>query len=174
MAFPITITGRHVEVTDALRDHTIEKMNHACRLLDKISAAHITLSVEKYRHIIEVVIQAHGVTLRGKEETADMYASVDQVMDKIEVQAKRLKEKIKDKKRQEERETSEFEEEISGEAPRVYEAESFAAKPLTVDDAVRELQNSESLFIAFRNAKTDEVNVLYKRKDGNFGLVQPH
>ena len=128
MAFPITITGRHVEVTDALRDHTIEKMNHACRLLDKISAAHVTLSVEKYRHIIEVVIQTHGVTLRGKEETADMYASVDEVMDKIEVQAKRLKEKIKDKKRTEEREAPEFEEELPGEPPRVYEAESYAAQ----------------------------------------------
>ncbi len=114
------------------------------------------------------------MTLRGKEETADMYASVDEVMDKIEVQAKRLKEKIKDKKRTEEREAPEFEEELPGEPPRVYEAESFAAKPLTVDDAVRELQNSDSLFIAFRNVKTDEVNVLYKRKDGNFGLVQPH
>jgi putative sigma-54 modulation protein len=174
MAFPLTITGRHIEVTEALRDHAVEKMNHACRLLDKISAAHITFSVEKYRHICEVVIQVHGVTLRSKEETNDMYASIDQAMEKIEAQAKRLKEKIKDKKRQDERESSEFEEELAVESPRVFESETFAAKPLTVDDALRELSNSEGHFLAFRNAKTNEVNVLYKRKDGHFGLVQPH
>ena len=174
MAFPITVTGRHMEVTDALRDHTVEKMTRACRLLDKISSAHITFSVEKYRHIVEVVIHSHGVTLRGKEETGDMYASVDQVMDKIEAQAKRLKEKMKDKKRHDERESADIEAETAAESPRVFETDSFAVKPLTVEDAVSELQGSEGLFIAFRNAKSNEVNVLYKRNDGHFGLVRPH
>lgn len=174
MAFPITVTGRHFEITDALRDHAVEKMNHACRFLDKITAAHITFSVQKYRHIVEVVIQAHSVTLRGKEETADMYASVDQVTDKIESQAKRLKEKIKDKKRQDEWDAAGLEDEAGADAPRVVDAETFADKPLTLDDAVRELQGTSNLFLAFRNAKTSEVNVLYKRNDGHFGLIQPH
>jgi putative sigma-54 modulation protein len=174
MTVPITITGRHMEVSEALRDHTIEKMNHACRLLDKISSAHITFSVEKYRHIIEVIIQVHGQTLRGKEETEDMYASVDQVMDKIESQAKRLKEKIKARKRHDEKESSAFEEEAEVGVPRVIESGSFAPKPLNIDDAVEELQASAGLFLAFRNARTNEVNVLYKRDDGNFGLIQPH
>jgi len=174
MAVPITITGRHMEVSEALRDHTVEKMNHACRLLDKVSSAHITFSVEKYRHIIEVIIQAHGVTLRGKEETGDMYASVDQVMDKIESQAKRLKEKIKAKKRHEEREEADFEEEAGAAGPRIIESGAFAPKPLNMDDAVQQLQGSSGLFLAFRNARTNEVNVLYKRDDGNFGLIQPH
>lgn len=174
MTVPITITGRHMEVSEALRDHTIEKMNHACRLLDKISSAHITFSVEKYRHIIEVIIQTHGVTLRGKEETGDMYASVDQVMDKIEAQAKRLKEKIKTKKRSDEREEAAFEEEMGAGGGRVVESDAFAPKPLSVDDAVQELQGSQGLFLVFRNARTNEVNVIYKRDDGNFGLIQPH
>jgi len=175
MTVPITITGRHMEVSEALRDHTVEKMNHACRLLDKISSAHITFSVEKYRHIIEVIIQVHGQTLRGKEETGDMYASVDQVMDKIEAQAKRLKEKIKARKRHDEREEAAFEEEeLSASGPRVIESGAFAPKPLNIDDAVEELQGSPSLFFVFRNSRTNEVNVLYKRDDGNFGLIQPH
>ena len=174
MAFPITVTGRHIDVTDALRDHAVEKMNHACRLLDKITAAHITFTVEKYRHITEVLIQAQGTTLRSKEETGDMYSSIDQAMEKISSQAKRLKEKIKSRKRQEERETSAFEEESSVENPRIIETETFAAKPLTVDDAASELESSASTFLAFRNAKTNEVNVLYKRTDGHFGLIQPH
>ena len=173
MNVPITITGRHMEVSEALRDHTVEKMNHACRLLDKISSAHITFSVEKYRHIVEVVIHAHGGTLRGKEETGDMYSSVDQVMDKIESQAKRMKEKMKGKKRQEERVPPTVAEDAAIDTPRVFDAETFADKPLEIDDAVRELQGSENVFLVFRNSKTEEVNVLYKRNDGHFGLVQP-
>lgn len=177
MDFPVTVTGRHIDVTEALREHAVEKVTHACRLLGKVTSAHVTFSVEKYRHITEVVIQAHGSTLRGKEETADMYSSIDQAMDKIESQAKRLKEKLKSKKRHDDREASDFEEEAEGtaiDAPRVIETESFAAKPLTVDDAVSELQESSGMFLAFRNAKTNEVNVLYKREDGHFGLIQPH
>ncbi len=173
MEIPITITGRHFEVTEPLRLHAIEKVNHACRYLDKVTSAHITFSVEKYRHIVEVVVQARGTTLRGREETGDMYASVDQAMKKMESQAKRLNEKIKDKKRYgEEGEEAGVEEGV--EMPRVVETESFAAKPMSVEDAVRELQASEALFLAFRNARTSEVNVLYKRNDGNYGLIQPH
>lgn len=173
MDFPITVTGRHIEVTDPLREHAIEKMGNACRFLDKITSAHITFSVEKYRHIIEVVIQAHGSTLRGKEETADMYSSVDQVMKKIESQAKRLNEKIKDKKRHGEA-IEEGEPEETPDVPKVIESETFAAKPLDVDDALKELEVSGDHFVVFRNAKTSEVNVLYRRKDGNYGLVRPH
>jgi putative sigma-54 modulation protein len=173
MDFPITVTGRHIEVTDPLREHAVEKMDNACRYLDKITSAHITFSVEKYRHIIEVVIQTHGTTLRGKEETADMYSSIDQVMKKIESQAKRLNEKIKNKKRHGDAGGGEMEEEPA-DAPRVIETEAFAAKPLTVDDALSELEVSGDLFMVFRNAKTNEVNVLYRRKDGNYGLVRPH
>src|SRR5512137_1388440 len=98
MQYPITITGKHIEITEPLRDYVTEKIGRACRLLGKISAVHVTIAVEKYRHIVEVIIQAHGTTLRAKEETHDMYSSIDQVLDKIEIQAKRLKEKIKDKK----------------------------------------------------------------------------
>ena len=175
MAFPITVTGRHIDVTDALRDHAVEKTAHACRRLDKITSAHITLAVEKYRHITEVVVQAHGTTLRGKEETDDMYTSIDQAMSKIESQAKRLKEKIKDKKRQDEKESAAFEEEEGVvDSPRVIESDAFAVKPLMIDDAVQELTGSQNIFIAFRNAKTNEVNVLFKRNDGHFGLIQPH
>jgi putative sigma-54 modulation protein len=174
MAFPITVTGRHIDVTDALRDHAVEKTLHACRRLDKITSAHITFSVEKYRHITEIVVQAHGSTLRGKEETGDMYSSIDQAMSKVESQAKRLKEKIKDKKRQDEKEAPDFDEEVAVDSPRVIESESFAIKPLTIDDAVQDLQGSSNVFIAFRNAKTNEVNVLFKRDDGHFGLIQPH
>jgi putative sigma-54 modulation protein len=175
MEFPITITGKHLEVTEPLRAYVAEKIGRACRLLDKITSAHVTIHVEKYRHIVEVIIQSHGATLRAKEETADMYSSIDQVLEKIEVQAKRLKEKIKDHKHAPEAAGAPPppEEAASG-RPRVFVSETFAAKPLTVDEAVDELQARPDQFIVFQNARSSQVNVLYKRGDGTFGLVEPH
>jgi putative sigma-54 modulation protein len=174
MDFPITITGKQVEITEPLREYVTEKIGRACRLLEKISAAHVTIHVEKYRHIVEVIIQAFGATLRAKEETHDMYASIDQVLDKIEIQAKRLKEKIKDHKHPgEEVGAGRAVEEVPPGRPPVFISETFAAKPLTVDDAVDELGGRPDLFLVFHNAKNGLVNVLYKRTDGTFGLVEP-
>src|SRR5512139_2637987 len=139
MQYPITITGKHIEITEPLRDYVTEKIGRACRLLGKITAAHVTVAVEKYRHIVEVIIQSHGTTLRAKEETHDMYSSIDQVLDKVEIQAKRLKEKIKDHKHGVETAGAAGAEEEQPQAPpRVFVAETFAAKPLTVDEAVED------------------------------------
>jgi putative sigma-54 modulation protein len=174
MQYPITITGRHVEITEPLRDYVTEKIGRACKLLDKISSAHVTVTVEKFRHIVEVVIHSHGATLHAKEETHDMYSSIDQVLDKVEIQAKRLKEKVKGHKHVAEAEAAPAaDEEIAPTQPRVFIADSFAPKPLTVDEAVEDLRGRTEVFLAFYNAKNGLVNVLYKRGDGNFGLVQP-
>jgi putative sigma-54 modulation protein len=174
MHIPVTITGRHIEITESLRDLVTEKLGHACKLLDKISSAHVTISVEKSRHLVEVVVHAHGATLHAKEETHDMYASLDQAADKIETQAKRLKEKIKDRKHMAEAvEVVEVEDEVAPPTSQVFVAETFAPKPLSVTEAVEALQGRSDLFLVFHNAKNGLVNVLYKRVDGNFGLVQP-
>ncbi len=178
MQFPITPTGSHIGVTDALRDHGTENGGHACKLLDAISSSHVTLSVEKNRHLVEVVIHSHGATLHAKEETHDMYSSIDQVVDKIQKQAKRLKEKIKDRKHMAEATGApevevEVEDEVGPPRPQVFVSEAFAPKPLSVAEAVEVLQGRAELFLVFHNAKNGLVNVLYKRSDGNFGLVQP-
>jgi len=170
----ITITGRHVEVTEGLRDHVTERLGHACKLLDKISSAHVTITVEKNRHQVEILVQAHGASLHAKEETHDMYSSIDQAVDKIETQAKRLKEKIKDRKHATEPlAEAEVEDEVAPPRSQVFVAETFAPKPLNVDEAVEALQGGPDLFLVFHNAKNGLVNVLYKRGDGTFGLVQP-
>lgn len=174
MNMPITITGRHVEITEPLREHMTEKLGHACKLLDKISSAHVTISVEKNRHLVEVTIHSHGATLHAKEETHDMYSSIDQAVDKIETQAKRLKEKLKDHKHlAETAQVVEIEDEVSQPLAQVFVAETFAPKPLSVTEAVETLQGRPDLFLVFHNAKNGLVNVLYKRGDGSFGLVQP-
>lgn len=170
----ITITGRHIEITDPIRDYVTEKIGRACKLLDKISSVHVTVTVEKYRHIVEVVIHSHGATLHAKEETHDLYSSIDQVLEKVEIQAKRLKERVKDHKHAVEAAgAGEEEEEAAPSRPRVFIAETFAPKPLSVDEAVEDLRGRTEIFMVFHNAKSGLVNVLYKRGDGNFGLVQP-
>ena len=174
MHIPITITGRHVEITEPLRDQVTEKLGHACKLLDKITSTHVTISVEKSRHIVEVIIHSHGATLHVKEETHDMYSSIDQAVDKIETQANRLKEKLKGHKHAAEvAGAAEVEDEVGPPRSQVFVAETFAPKPLTVTEAVEALQGLPDLFLVFHNAKNGLVNVLYKRGDGNFGLVQP-
>jgi len=174
MQNPITITGRHVEITEPLRAHVTEKLAHACKLLDKITSTHVTIAVEKNRHLVEVVIHAHGSTLHAKEETHDMYSSIDQAVDKIETQAKRLKERIKDHKHLvEQPAVAEIEDETGPPRSQVFVAETFAPKPLSVTEAVETLQSGPDVFLVFHNAKNGLVNVLYKRGDGNFGLVQP-
>ena len=103
-----------------------------------------------------------------------MYASIDQAVDKIETQSKRLKEKIKDRKHVAEvLEEAEVDDEVAPPRPVVFVAETFAPKPLSVTEAVESLQSGPELFLVFHNAKNGLVNVLYKRGDGNFGLVQP-
>jgi len=174
MNIPITITGRHVEITDPIRDNVTERLGHACKLLDKITSAHVTISVEKARHIVEIIIHSHGATLHAKEETHDMYASIDQAVDKIETQSKRLKEKIKDRKHVPEvAAIAAVEDEVGPPRLQVFVAETFAPKPLSVTEAVESLQSGPDLFLVFHNARNGLVNVLYKRGDGNFGLVQP-
>jgi putative sigma-54 modulation protein len=176
MQVPIAMTGRHIEITDPLRDHVTERLAHACKLLGAISSAHVTLSVEKNRHLVEVVIHSHGATLHAKEETHDMYSSIDQVVDKIQTQAKRLKEKIKDRKHMAESANApevEVEDEVNPPRPQVFVAETFAPKPLSIAEAVEVLQSRSDLFLVFYNAKNGLVNVLYRRGDGSFGLVQP-
>ena len=174
MQVPITITGRHLEITEPIREYVTEKVGRACRLLEKIDSVHVTIAVEKYRHIVEVDIHAYGAKLHGKEETHDMYSSIDQVLDKIEVQAKRLKDKIKERKHLAEAGAPAGEEEETVPSrPQVFMAETFAPKPLSVDEAVEDLQGRPELFLVFHNARNGLVNVLYKRGDGNFGLVQP-
>jgi putative sigma-54 modulation protein len=174
MEYPLTITGRHVEITAPIRDYVTEKIGRACKLLDKISSVHVTVTVEKYRHIVEVAIQSHGATLHAKEETHDMYSSIDQVLDKIEIQAKRLKERVKGHKHPAGAEgAAAAEEEAAPLRPRVFVADTFAPKPLSVDEAVEDLQGRREMFLVFHNSRNGQVNVLYKRGDGNFGLVQP-
>lgn len=174
----LTITGRNMDVTPALREYAEEKIGKIDKYLQKITSAHVILAVEKYRHIAEVTIQVHGLTLKGVEETGDMYSSIDQVMDKIETQAHKLHDRLKDKNKSAvaESEVDAAEDAFSGGAgspPRVVPGKRFNPKPMTVEEAVLQLETSGDLFIVFLEARSNKVDVLYRRGDtGEYGLIE--
>lgn len=173
----VKVTGRHVEVSPALRAYAEEKIARLERYVDKIVDAHLILTIEKYRHIAEVTLHANGITIRGEEESGDMYSSLDLVIDKIERQVRRYKERISKKPLRHERV------EIKGKAeatateeapePRIFKTKRFALKPMTSEEAIMHMELVGHDFFVYRSAQTEEVNVVYRRKDGNYGLIEP-
>jgi putative sigma-54 modulation protein len=140
---------------------------------------HVVLSVQKFRHTSDVTITANGIKIKAQEETGDLYSAIDLVMDKIEKQVKRQRERQKEHKAEsrprtaEEQEMVPVEEEGAVETPQVVKKERFFAKPMDVEEAAMQLKLSSSEFLVFTNAKTRVINVLYKQKDGDFGLIEP-
>lgn len=175
----IDFTGRNIEITPAIRRFTEEKMRKLARVLDGIVETHVILRVEKHRHHAEMVVHSRHATLSGSETTDDLYASIAKVIEKLERQAKKHKEKFswgkKKMKGTATIRTALAPEESSRLAiePRVIRTRRYAVKPMSVDDAVLQVQSSESSFLVFREATSQRVSVVYKRSDGNFGLIEP-
>jgi putative sigma-54 modulation protein len=172
-----SITGRNFDVTPALREYTQEKIGRIEKYVDKITSVHVILTVEKYRHIAEVTIQTHGTLLKGVEETADMYSSVDKVLDKIEIQAKKLKERIKERSKTghvvEMGEAAQDETPMGAkETPRILPGRAFNPRPMSPEEAALQLSLGTDVFLVFVNARTSRVNVLYRRSDGRLALIE--
>jgi len=175
----INITFRHIEPSDSLRIYAEEKLYRIKRYFDFPVEAHVVLAVEKFRHIADITLNLDGTMIKGVEETDDLYSAIDQVMDKIETQVKRYRSKIRAKradtlKKEKTRTAQEVEtsESLALEVPTI-EVERIEAKPMDPEEAAMQLSLSSQGFIVFRNSRTMEVNVIYKRKDGNLGLIDP-
>jgi len=172
----VEYTGRQIEVTPAIQEFTEEHLKKIRKILGEMIEVHVILTVEKYRHSAEINLKSRTFKINGIEETHDMYTSINAVLEKIERQALKHKGKKIDKKR---KSTATVQaaraEAVSGnsEARQVIRSSSFAAKPMTVEEAVQEVDTSNSEFIVFRNAESERVSVVYRRRDGNFGLIEP-
>jgi ribosome hibernation promoting factor len=175
----VEYTGRQIEITPAIRKFTEDHLKKIRKILGEAIEVHAILTVEKYRHTAEINLKSRTFKINGLEETHDMYTSIDSVLEKIERQALKHKGKKIAKKRKPANalsaEIPAAGEPSSGptEAPRVIKTKSFAAKPMTVEEAVQEVSSSKNEFIVFRNAESERVNVVYRRRDGNFGLIEP-
>ena len=175
----VEYTGRQIEVTPAIQKFTEDHLKKIRKLLGESIEVHAILTVEKYRHIAEINLKSTSFKLNGLEETNDMYSSINAVLVRIERQALKAKDRKIAKKRKlssgnSGRPLGVIERNRDNpEQPRIIRSESYAPKPMTVEEAVLEVTSSKSDFLVFRDAESDKVSVVYKRKDGNFGLIEP-
>jgi len=178
------VKGKNLTVTDALREYAEERLRKMARHFDGIISADVTLSTERNWHIAEVTVYASGFVLRGEDRTNDMYATIDMVLEKLEKQMKKQKGKWEKKlrtHRQSEMESFRVEsprgeeeeggeEELVMEEPRVVRMPLMSPKPMTIEEAIKEMEALGFSFFVFVNEKTDALNVIYRRK-GGFGII---
>lgn len=171
----LSVTGRNLEITDALRGYAEEKLRRLTKYLENIVTAHVVLSVAKHRHIAEVTLRVRDLTMRAEESTDDLYSSIDLVVEKLERQLLRYKERIVAHASRSGNRGGRPAAVTggSGEEPRVVKTKRFAMKPAEVDEAILQMNLLGHSFYVFRNARTEEVNVIYRRRDGNYGLIEP-
>jgi putative sigma-54 modulation protein len=175
----INVTFRHIEPSAPLREYAEEKISRVKKYIEEPIEAHVVLKVEKFRHIAEVTIDANGLRINGTEETEDMYSSIDLVADTIESQVRKNKDKLRRRKSGGSLKDLEIASDstaipMAGEdrERRVIRSEQVNAKPMDVDEAAMQLDLSNGEFLVFTNRVTNRVNVLYRRKDGHYGLVE--
>jgi len=171
-------TGRHIEVTPALRSHVEEHFGRLKHLFNgNATKAHIIIEVERGRHRSEIVVNWRNEVLAAATSLSDMYKSLSQTIDKIEKQALRIKNKVIDKHHRAKKVGAVTANSASVKPspgnPRIINARRYSVKPMTAEEAVMNLEEQENQFLVFRNAENERLSVLYKRKDGNFGLIQP-
>ena len=171
------IVGRNIEVTPGLRAAVEEKIGKLDKYFNPDTEVHVTLSVEKERQKIEVTIPVKGNTIRAEESSTDMYVSIDLVEEIIERQIRRYKKKLIDKKQSalafsqafiEDEEDTSYEDDIQ-----IVKTKKFAMKPVNPEEACLQMEMLGHTFFVFLNSETEQVNVVYKRKNGTYGLIEP-
>ena len=172
-------TGRHVEVTPAIRRHVEEQFKKLNNVFNGTETrVHVILEIEKNRQIGEVVVHWLDHTLTAKDTNADMYMALSRAINKLEKQALKLKKRIIDRKQHARKRSADApspDGQIEAAPPpaRIIAARRYSVKPMTAEEAALELSGRHDQFVVFRDADTDRLGVLYKRQDGNFGLIEP-
>ena len=172
----VSIAGKGMEVSDYLKEIVTKKVSKLQRYFDEDTEAHITMSIQRSRHIVEVTIPFDGIVLRGEEATGDMYASIDGVVKKLEKQIHKHRTALK--KRLHEGafsgDGSDYQAEPGDERiPKIVRTKRFVVKPMSLEEAQMQMELLGHQFFVFRNATTHEINVLYQRNDGDLGLIEP-
>lgn len=193
----LSVTFRHMDATEAIKEYAREKVERIRKYFPDPIKAHVVLACDRgYNHVADVIITLHnGIVIKGEETTEDMYSSIDLVMAKIERQVRRYKEKLRHHKGVEsihgQREivhsVVEVEESGQGEVqarmaaaaerpadgePKIIKKSKFFAKPMTTKEAVMQMNLLGNDFLVFTNASSHEVNVVYRRGDGTYGLIE--
>lgn len=175
----IIVKGKNLEVTEALRGYALEKVSRVEKYLDRIMKTEIEMSVERNpkiqdNQVVEVTIFSSGPIIRAKESAGDMYQAIDLVTNKLERQARKVKKKMIDRSHHA---RNPFKESAVAEEPEeeavIVKTKSFPLKPMIPEEACLQMDLLGHDFFVFINAETEETNVVYRRKDGNYGLIEP-
>lgn len=173
-----TIRGKNIEITSALREYVEKKVGKVTKYFDTVGEITVLLTVTKGRHIVEVTVPVQGMLLRGEESTMDMYTSIDLVIEKLERQIHKHKTKLERRFR-----VGSFKSEAmpamqaagsvdeSEEYP-VVKTKRFAVKPMDIQEAIMQMNLVNHDFFVYRDSSSEDVNVVYRRKDGNYGLIE--
>lgn len=174
----ISVTFKNLPPSENLKNYVKDKLDRFDRLLDNPAEASVVLSVEKFRHIAEINITGDRLSLIGKEEINDMYSAIDMVLDKLEKQLKKGKQKTRERRGGTKSSIKDIPPDFivksveEDHQPQI-KITNIEYKPMDVEEAVMQMDLLDDSFLVFTNAQTDRVNVLYRRKDGHFGLIQP-
>lgn len=181
----ISVTFRHMSASDPIKKHAMEKVERIRKFLDDATEIHVVLSIERYMHKADISMQSHGVLIRGEEASSDMYNSIDRAIEKIEKQLKRYLNKIQRHRPNEgtrlklrlklmEAAEAPDSESASELPPTITETKEFDARPMMLDEALMQMDLLHNDILVFLNAKTDHINVLYRKKGNKFGLIETH
>jgi putative sigma-54 modulation protein len=166
-----------MDLTDPLKAYATEKVDRLSKYLPEGVEALVTLGVEKFRHKAEVLIKVNGILIQAHEETEEMYSAIDKVIDKITRQVRKYKERLKEHKGAGIDKAAvgavEVETEIAESIPEIIRRKQFDMKPMTSEEAVMQMELLHKDFFVFNNIASGSVSVIYRRKDGNIGLIEP-
>mgnify|MGYP001553233433 CR=1 FL=1 len=175
-----TVTFKKIDPSSSLKSYVRKKLDRFDKLLDSPGEAHVVLSVEKIRHIAEITLTCDKIRIHAKEESESMYSSIDTLVDKLKIQINKNKEKVRrhmsgNKKSIKGSDAGYPADEIVPETSAIDRiiVETIDYKPMDVEDAVIELDSGRQSFFVFNNARTEQLNVLYKHNNGKLGLIQP-
>ncbi|MCG8632782.1 MAG: ribosome-associated translation inhibitor RaiA [Desulfobacterales bacterium] len=174
-----TVTFKKIDSSDSLKAYVQKKLGRFDKMLDSPAEAHVVLSVEKIRHIAEITLTCDRLNIHAKEKSENMYSSIDALADKVKAQINKHKEKVKrhmsgDKTSlNDTREFNQVNTDTMVDPVSEIVIEPVDSKPMDVEDAVVELNSGRRAFFAFNNARTEQLNVLYKHNNGKLGLIQP-
>jgi putative sigma-54 modulation protein len=194
-AYNIQITGRHVEITDSMKDYAMDKISKIERFMNRIIDINIIMDIQKLEHRVEIILKAGNTKITSRASSTDMYVSIDQAVDKLETQILRYKSRLQDHhakghavldmtvnvlSQEQMEEDLGIDEELDHQKEfnrfkphRVVKQETRPLKILTYEEAIMKMELSGDAFMIFKNEVDQKLKVIYRRKDGNYGVIEP-
>ena len=171
-----SFTFRNMETEEWLKDYVDKKLSRIDRYMDKPVNATVTLSIEKFRNVAEIKLSARGINLQGREEAKEMTLAIDNVIDKVERQIKKYKQKTRNHKdvasRSESMDTGAEEYDEYDESSKVVETKKIILEPMSLEDAILEMDESRKMFVIYRDSSSEKVSVIYRRDDEKYVLIE--